>query len=98
MEEAQSRVHGHGGDTRLLGEPDRRRAPEQVIGRRVTPNFFPVLGVNPIAGRIFTEEEDRTGAPVVMISYALWERRYARSPDAVNRDILINGLKYSIVG
>ncbi len=72
--------------------------PEQVIGRRVTPNFFPVLGVNPIAGRIFTEEEDRTGAPVVMISYALWERRYAGSPDAVNRDILINGLKYSIVG
>ena len=72
--------------------------PEQVVGRRVTPNFFPVLGVNPIAGRLITEEEDRTGAPVVLISYALWQRRYAGSPDAVNRDILINGLKYSIIG
>ncbi len=72
--------------------------PEQAIGRRVTANFFPVLGVTPIAGRIFTEEEDRVGAPVVMISYALWQRRYAGSPDAVNRDILINGLKYSIIG
>jgi putative ABC transport system permease protein len=72
--------------------------PEQVIGRRATANFFPVLGVNPIAGRIFTEEEDRTGAPVVVISYALWQRRYAGSPDAINRDILINGLKYSIIG
>jgi putative ABC transport system permease protein len=72
--------------------------PEQVIGRRVTPNFFPLLGVRPIAGRTFTDEEDRTGAPVLMISHALWQRRYAGSLAAVNRDILINGLKYSIIG
>jgi predicted permease len=72
--------------------------PEQVVGRRVTANFFAVLGVSPIAGRVFTEDEDRTGAPVVLISYGLWQRRYAGSADAVNRDILINGLKYSIAG
>jgi putative ABC transport system permease protein len=72
--------------------------PEQVVGRRVTANFFSVLGVAPIAGRLFTEEEDRTGAPVILISHALWQRRYAGSPDAVNRDILVNGLKYSIIG
>src|SRR5512141_1381505 len=39
-------------------------APEQVAGRAVTANFFDVLGVRPIAGRTFTEEEDRSGAQV----------------------------------
>src|SRR5919106_3053651 len=41
--------------------------PEQVIGRRVTANFFSVLDVRPLRGRTFTEEEDRTGAPVAII-------------------------------
>jgi predicted permease len=72
--------------------------PEQVVGRATTANFFDVLGVRPIAGRIFTEDEDRVGAPVAVISYALWQRRYAGAPGVINRDILINGLKYTITG
>jgi putative ABC transport system permease protein len=72
--------------------------PEQVVGRATTANFFDVLGVNPIAGRVFTEDEDRIGAPVAVISYALWQRRYAGDPGVINREILINGLKYSITG
>ena len=51
-------------------------APEQVLGRAVTPNFFAVLGVKPIAGRTFTDEEDRSNAQVAVISYGLWQRRY----------------------
>ena len=72
--------------------------PEQVVGRATTPNFFDVLGVKPALGRTFTEEEDRTGAPVAVISHALWQRRYAGAPDVINREILINGLKYTITG
>ena len=72
--------------------------PEQVVGRAVTPNFFDVLGVKPMAGRMFTAEEDRTGAQVAVISYALWQRRYAGDVNAVNREILINGEKYSVIG
>src|SRR6185369_2298165 len=72
--------------------------PEQVMGRAATANFFDVLGVKPVAGRVFTEDEDRTGAPVAVISYALWQRRYAGSVDVINRDILINGLKSTIIG
>ena len=68
------------------------------MGRATTANFFDVLGVRPVAGRIFTEDEDRTGAPVAIISYALWQRRYAGSADVINRDILINGLKSTIIG
>jgi putative ABC transport system permease protein len=72
--------------------------PEQVVGRAVTPNFFDVLGVKPMAGRMFTADEDRTGAQVAVISHALWQRRYAGDPSAVNREILINGEKYSVIG
>ncbi len=73
-------------------------SPEQVIGRRVTTNFFSVLGVQPITGRTFTEEEDRNGAPVTIISYGLWQRRYAGDPSVVGKDILINGSRRTIIG
>jgi predicted permease len=72
--------------------------PEQVVGRSATSNFFDLLGVKPLAGRAFTEDEDRTGAPVAIISYALWQRRYAGAPGVINREILINGLKNTIIG
>ena len=72
--------------------------PEQVLGRAVTPNFFDVLGVQPMAGRMFTGEEDRTGAQVAVISYALWQRRYAGDTTAIDREILINNQKYTIIG
>jgi hypothetical protein len=72
--------------------------PEQVLGRSVTANFFAVLGVTPVAGRTFTEEEDRTGATVTVISYALWQRRYAGSEVALNREVPVNGLPHRIIG
>ena len=72
--------------------------PEQVFGRRVTPNFFDVLGVRPVLGRVFTEEEDRTDPNLVLISYALWQRRFAGDPDVVNRTMLMNGVKFKILG
>src|SRR5262245_61538772 len=72
--------------------------PEQVLGGLTTANFFAVLGVTPVIGRTFTKAEDREGAPVILISYGLWQRRYAGDPTAVNRQIQFNGLKYSIIG
>jgi hypothetical protein len=51
-------------------------APELVLGRRVTANFFSVLGVQPVLGRPFTAADEATGQRVVVISYALWQRRY----------------------
>ena len=52
--------------------------PEQVLGRRVTSNFFTVLGVQPVLGRAFTAAEDESAAPVAVISHALWRRPSAR--------------------
>lgn len=73
-------------------------APEQVLGRGVTPNFFDLLGVRPVLGRSFTPDDDRIGVNVVVISHALWQRRYGGNPDIAGRTILMNDAKYEVVG
>jgi putative ABC transport system permease protein len=72
--------------------------PERVLGRRVTANFFGVLGVQPLLGRSFTDEEDRQGAPVVVISYALWQRRYAGDPAVIGRSVTMNDMPSTVIG
>jgi predicted permease len=72
--------------------------PEQVIGRLVTANFFDVLGAHPVIGRTFTEAEDRTDPNLTLISYGLWQRRFAGDPGVVNRPIQMNGIKYTVLG
>ncbi|HTS48337.1 MAG TPA: ABC transporter permease, partial [Bryobacteraceae bacterium] len=73
-------------------------AAEQLAGFAATPNFFSVLGVRPIIGRTFTEAEDRDDAHVAVISYGLWQRRYAGGLDIVNRTILLDGANYQVIG
>jgi hypothetical protein len=65
--------------------------PELVIGRRVTANFFSVPGVQPVAGRTFTEADDLPGQRVAVISHALWQRRYGGDPGIVGRTISMSG-------
>jgi putative ABC transport system permease protein len=73
--------------------------PERISGLRVSASFFPLLGVEPAAGRTFLPEEDVYGAGnVVMISHGLWQRRFGSDPDAVGRGILLNGSTYTVVG
>ena len=73
---------------------------ERVNGTQVSWNFFDVLGVRPALGRGFLLEEGRLGDPaqVAVISYGLWEARFAGQADAVGREILINGQRFTIVG
>ena len=72
--------------------------PEQLKGMAVTANLFSVLGVAPLIGRTFSDEEDRNGAQVVVISYGLWQRRYLGDPARINQPILLNDSKYTVVG
>jgi putative ABC transport system permease protein len=73
-------------------------AAEQLAGFATTSNFFSVLGVHPIIGRTFTEAEDRDDAHVAVISYGLWQRRYAGAPDLINRTIILDGAIYQVIG
>ncbi|HSE19725.1 MAG TPA: ABC transporter permease [Pyrinomonadaceae bacterium] len=73
--------------------------PERVAAYSVSANFFPLLGVQPLLGRSFLTEEDRPGAnKVVMLSYSLWQSRYGADRNILNRDILLNGEKHSVIG
>jgi putative ABC transport system permease protein len=73
-------------------------APEQVVGRAASPNFFTVLGALPLVGRTFTETEDRDGAHVVVLSYALWQRRYGGEASILGRKILMSDQPYDVIG
>jgi len=74
--------------------------PEQVGAMLVTANYFEVLGVKVVAGRAFLPVEDATpGAnPVVVLSHALWTRRFGADPSLVNKTIKLNGLPFTVVG
>jgi hypothetical protein len=73
---------------------------ERAYATPVTANYFAVLGTRPAAGRLFLGDEDRVpdGAPVAVISYPFWVRRFGAAPDVVGRAIRINARPYTIVG
>jgi putative ABC transport system permease protein len=73
--------------------------PERVATRRVTANFFSLLGAQPLIGRGFLPEEDRPQANrVVVLTYPLWQSRYGGDRNILNRTILLNGEKHTVVG
>jgi len=73
--------------------------PEKVGGARVSANFFELLGVPPALGRGFATQEETPGADnVVVISDALWRRRYGADPSLVGRTIELNGQNHLVVG
>jgi putative ABC transport system permease protein len=74
-------------------------APELVEGAYITPNLFQVLKVSPSLGRLFASEEEQFGRHrVVLLSYGLWQRRFAGERDIIGRDIKLGGENYSVAG
>ncbi|HEY1495089.1 MAG TPA: ABC transporter permease, partial [Candidatus Solibacter sp.] len=73
--------------------------PEQVRGALVSASMFRVFGVQPHLGRVFTDEEDHAGRErVVVISDALWRRRFQSDPGVIGRTMLLDGAPYEVVG
>jgi predicted permease len=73
--------------------------PESFRGARVSADLFPLLGVEPTLGRVFSGEEDHQGsAPVVVLSYSLWQRRFASDPRIVGRQIMLGERSTTVVG
>ncbi|HEV8214263.1 MAG TPA: ABC transporter permease, partial [Gemmatimonadaceae bacterium] len=83
-------------DANLTGIDD----PERVNGYRVTPSYFHVLGARPTLGRVFTDDDAHyTDSPtVVILSDALWHRRFGADPRILGRVVRINDLPRTIVG
>jgi putative ABC transport system permease protein len=81
----------------LSGIPGRE--PERVSCASVTRNFFNIIGLSPELGRTFSEDEDKVGAPlVVVISDRLWQRAFNRDPAAIGRSINLHDQNFTIIG
>lgn len=75
------------------------RDPERISGAAVTRNFFNVIGLGPEIGRIFSEDEDKAGAPpVVVISDRLWRRAFSADPTVLGRAITLHDQSYTVIG
>ena len=73
--------------------------PETVLACTVTSNFFAVLGVQPIYGRVFLPEEDQPGKnKEIILTYKLWQSRYGSDPNVVGKTVTLDGTPYNIVG
>ncbi|HKQ97818.1 MAG TPA: ABC transporter permease [Candidatus Polarisedimenticolia bacterium] len=73
--------------------------PEQITGNRISPGLMPMLGLAPVAGRVFTGDEEKPGAaPVAMLGEGLWRRRFGADPGVVGRALTLNGVPRTVVG
>jgi putative ABC transport system permease protein len=88
---------GYGGEFSFAaGAPG---AISRVPGTFVTGAFYETLGLHPSAGRLIARDDDKPGAPaVVVLSYGYWERQFVRSPQAIGQTLLLNGVPVTIIG
>ena len=75
-----------------------RNRPVAIQGLCVTASFFDVLGIQPVLGRAFTAEEDKTGSKVVMLSHDLWVSQFDSDANVLGRKIELDGEPYQVIG
>ena len=79
----------------LTGTGDAESIPSQFV----SSDFFPMLGVKPALGRLFTPGEDEIGrSPVVLISAGFWTRKFGSKPDVLGNTLTLDGRSFTIVG
>jgi len=73
---------------------------ERAMAELVSGTYFPVLGVRPVLGSLFTPEQDRTrgGEPLAVLGYDYWKTRFTSDASVIGREILVNDHKLTIVG
>jgi predicted permease len=74
--------------------------PALVTGESVTANYFDVLGLRPVRGRPFREDEDRApgASPVVVLGHGMWQRQFGGREDILGTTVTLSGLDYTVVG
>jgi predicted permease len=73
---------------------------ERILGLLVSANYFTALGVQPAVGRFMRPDEvaQPGSAPVAVISYGLWQAKFAGSPDVLQKTVRVNGLDLAVIG
>jgi predicted permease len=75
-----------------------RAEPERLAAAAITTNLLPMLGVTPLLGRNFLPEENHPGATVVLLSHALWQRKFGAETGVVGQSITLDGRICTIIG
>jgi predicted permease len=75
-------------------------ATERATASIVSGNYFDVLGIKPLKGRLLSEADDRvrSGHPVVVLSYGFWVERFGMRPEIVGQDVRIGGHPFTVIG
>jgi len=75
-------------------------ASQRLWGYLVTGNYFDLLGVKPVRGRLLLPEDDRVpgGNPVAVISYGCWQKRFGGDPSVVGRHVKFNSMDFTVLG
>lgn len=75
------------------------RVPQRIQVMRVSSDFFPMLGVNPIKGRWFGQDEQQKGGNrVLILSHALWQSRYGGDAEILKKSVHLNGESFQVIG
>ncbi|MCI0389472.1 MAG: ABC transporter permease [Acidobacteria bacterium] len=83
------------GDFTLTGSGE----PERLRVARVSPDLFPLLRLQPILGRTFTQEEETNGKDlVVILSHGVWEQRFGKDPAIAGKTLTLSGFDYAVIG
>ncbi|HEX8896265.1 MAG TPA: ABC transporter permease [Terriglobales bacterium] len=72
--------------------------PEEVDAARLTGGVFPTLGIQPVLGRTFTQQEEDADLPLAVISYGLWLNRYHRDPQVLGKSLILDRRPYTMIG
>jgi len=85
----------YGSDVNLSGS----EGPERIDSERASWNYFQVLQVQPVLGRLFTPEEERVGQHrVAIMSHGLWQRRFGGDPGIVGQAVMLDGEPFTVIG
>ena len=86
--------------SRDFGAEQDGRPAERIEGQGFAPSLFVTLGVRPLLGRTFTEEEAEIDhpAPVMVLSYPLWQRRFGADPSVLGKQVRLSGSNMTIIG
>jgi predicted permease len=72
---------------------------EHLDAKMVSADFFPILGLSPLTGRLFTKDDDHVGAaPTVLLTEGLWKRKFGSARDIAGKQLTLNGKSYQVIG
>ena len=89
---------GLGGYQQTAYELSGMGEPAQINASRLTASIFPVLGVSPLMGRTFTQQEDEGSQQVAVVSYQMWRSRFHSDAQILGQKILLDRKPYEIIG